>query len=100
MTACVHVVCMLSFVGAHCPEDFLSFSLFLSLSLSLFLTLSGWMFVGTTVVLLGTTPWWLKCVANNTKNTYSERVLLGVFNYDDHCTVVDVIHGRLIYAQE
>ena len=36
---------------------------------------------------VGTTPWWLKCVANNTKTTHSERVLLGVFNYDDHCTI-------------
>ena len=100
MTACLHVVCILSFVGAHCPKDFLSFflSLPISLSLSLFLPLSGLMFVGTTMVFVGTTPWWLKCVANSTKITHSERLLLGVFNYDDHCTVVDVIHGRLIYA--
>ena len=27
---------------------------------------------------------------------HSESVLLGVFNYDDHCTVVVVIHVRLI----
>ena len=87
MRACAHVVCILSFVGAHCPEDFLYFSLFLSLSLSLplFLPLVGLMFVGTTVVFVGTTPWWLNCVANYMKNTHSERVLLGVFNYDDHC---------------
>ena len=31
---------------------------------------------------------------------HSESVLLGVFNYDDHCTVVVVIHVRLIYAHE
>ena len=30
------------------------------------------------------------------KTHHSESVLLGVFNYDDHCTVVVVIHVRLI----
>ena len=46
------------------------------------------------------TPLCLKCVANNRKNHHSECVLLGVLNYDDHCTVVIVIHGRLIYPYE
>jgi hypothetical protein len=26
--------------------------------------------------------------------------ILGVFNYDDHCTVVIVIHGRLFFHCE